>query len=113
YRFYPKTEPGGITVEGLCVRGNLQGGNLLRREDRLVHAARLEALTNELDRLAEQYDGEDFHGLRAKRTPDDVVGFESRSIHTTIASLQCENSHVQIRPLCPEVVTAYPGGSRR
>ena len=79
YRFYPKTELGRITVEGICVRGNLQGGNLLRREDRLVHSARLEALANELDRLAERYYCEDFHGLREKRTPDDVVGFESLS----------------------------------
>jgi hypothetical protein len=113
YRFDSKTEPGWITAEGICVRGNLQSGNLLRREDRLVHSARLEALANELDRLAERYDGEDFHGLREKRTPDDVVGFESSRIHTTIASLPCENSHVQIRPLCPEMVIAYLVGNMR
>ena len=59
------------------------------------------------------YYGEDFHRLRENRTPDDVVRFESSSLHTTIASLQCKNSHAEILLDWPEVVTAYRVGSTR
>ncbi len=69
-----------------------------------MHSARLYALANELDRIADRYGCEDFHRFRENRTPNDVVRFEIRSLHTTIVSLQCGNGYVQILPYRPEVV---------
>ena len=60
----------GGTVEGFRLAGDLELGDLLRAQDRVVAAAGLRASADDFERRSERDDGEHFHRFRDERPAD-------------------------------------------